>query len=203
MKLIVITTPHFFEGEADVLTSLFRAGLEILHLRKPDAAVEEIEQLLHQLPAEYLDRIVTHEHFQLAISHGLKGIHLNRRNPQAPAGYAGHISCSCHSFEEVIQHKPDCNYVFLSPIYDSISKTGYTSAFTYRNLQEAQQTGIIDSQVIALGGINREHLPQISSLGFGGAALLGDIWQRAGSELINHFHSLLPYTSPNPITPNF
>lgn len=198
MKLIVITTPHFFEGEAAAITSLFHAGLEILHLRKPDASIEDIEHLLHQLPAEYMDRIVTHEHFQLAISHGLKGIHLNRRNPQVPAGYAGHISCSCHSFEEVMQRKSDCNYVFLSPIYDSISKTDYTSAFTYGNLQEAQQTGIIDSQVIALGGINQAHLPQISSLGFGGAALLGDIWKRAGSELLNHFHSLLPYTSPIP-----
>lgn len=192
MKLIVITTPHFFEGEAAAITSLFHAGLEILHLRKPDASVEEIEQLLHQLPAQYRERIVIHEHFQLAITYGLKGIHLNRRNSQAPVGYTGHISCSCHSFEEVVQYKSSCNYVFLSPIYDSISKTGYASAFTYKNLQEAQQAGIIDSQVIALGGINCDHLPEISSLGFGGAALLGDIWQRTDSDLINHFQSLLP-----------
>lgn len=198
MKLIVITTPHFFEGEADAITSLFRAGLEILHLRKPGTSVEEVEQLLHQLPAEYKERIVTHEHFQLALSHGLKGIHLNRRNLQVPAGYTGHISCSCHSFEEVVQHKSNCNYVFLSPIYDSISKTGYTSSFTYKSLLEAQQNGIIDSQVIALGGINRNHLPQICSLGFGGAALLGDIWERTDSGLINHFDSLLSYANPTP-----
>ena len=35
MKLITITVPDFFEGEADAITSLFDAGLEILHLRKP------------------------------------------------------------------------------------------------------------------------------------------------------------------------
>lgn len=35
MKLIVITTPQFFEGEAAAVTSLFQNGLEILHLRKP------------------------------------------------------------------------------------------------------------------------------------------------------------------------
>lgn len=35
MKLITITQPAFFEGEAEAITSLFDAGLEILHLRNP------------------------------------------------------------------------------------------------------------------------------------------------------------------------
>ena len=178
MKLIVITTPHFFEGEAEAITSLFDAGLEILHLRKPGASAEEVEHLLRQLPAEYRPRIVTHEHFHLVALYGLKGIHLNRRNPDIPIGYSGHVSCSCHSLEEVVQRKPACHYVFLSPIYDSISKEGYSSAFSHEVLLEAQRTGIIDSQVIALGGIKREYLPEIESLGFGGAALLGDVWNR-------------------------
>ena len=122
MKLIVITTPQFFEGEAAAVTSLFQNGLEILHLRKPGASAEEMEYFLRQLPMEYMPRIVTHEQFQLASVFGLKGIHLNGRNPQIPFGYKGHISCSCHSLEEVLKHKSDCSYVFLSPIYDSISK---------------------------------------------------------------------------------
>ena len=51
MKLITITVPDFFEGEADAITSLFDAGLEILHLRKPGASYEEMENLLFRLPA--------------------------------------------------------------------------------------------------------------------------------------------------------
>ena len=79
MKLIVITTPQFFEGEAAAVTSLFQNGLEILHLRKPGASAEEMEYFLRQLPMEYMPRIVTHEQFQLASVFGLKGIHLNGR----------------------------------------------------------------------------------------------------------------------------
>ena len=154
MKLIVITTPQFFEGEAEAVTSLFQNGLEILHLRKPGASAEEMGNFLQQLPMEYMPRIVTHEQFQLASVFGLKGIHLNGRNPQIPSGYKGHISCSCHSLEEVLKHKSDCNYVFLSPIYDSISKEGYSSAYSCDTLQKAQQAGIIDSKVMALGGIS-------------------------------------------------
>ena len=179
MKLIVITTPQFFEGEAAAVTSLFQNGLEILHLRKPGASAEEMEYFLRQLPMEYMPRIVTHEQFQLASVFGLKGIHLNGRNPQIPFGYKGHISCSCHSLEEVLKHKSDCSYVFLSPIYDSISKEGYSSAYSCDTLKKAQQAGIIDSNVMALGGISLEHLPEIAVLGFGGAVLLGDIWQQA------------------------
>lgn len=195
MKLLVITTPQFFEGEAAAITSLFRAGLETLHLRKPGASEEEIEHLLRQLPAEYLKRIVIHEHFRLASVFGLKGIHLNGRNPQAPANYAGHISCSCHSLDEVVQRKPACNYVFLSPIYDSISKEGYSSAYSHQTLQEARHAGILDLKVMALGGICREHLFEVESLGFGGAVLLGDIWKRKGTDFIDHFLELKQFSA--------
>lgn len=194
MKLIVITAPQFFEGEVAAIVSLFRAGLETMHLRKPKASIEETENLLRQLPAEYMQRIVTHDHFQLASAFGLKGIHLNGRNPHVPAGYTGHISCSCHSLHEVVKRKPACDYVFLSPIYDSISKEGYSPVYSCKELQEACRAGIIDSKVMALGGISREHLPEIASLGFGGAALLGDIWNRAASSVPSHFRELLSHT---------
>ncbi len=190
MKLIVITTPDFFEGEAEAITSLFNAGLEVLHLRKPGASSEELKHLLHQLPSKYMEYIVTHDHFELVSSWGLKGVHLNGRNPQAPHGYIGHISCSCHSLEEVVQRKPVCNYVFLSPVYDSISKQGYASTYTHESLQEAQQSEIIDSKVMALGGISLEHLPEVKTLGFGGAAVLGDVWKRKGNDFMEHFLQL-------------
>lgn len=138
MKLIVITLPNFFPGEAEAITTLFRYGLEILHLRKPEADLTEIVKLLDQIPEEYHSRIVIHEHFQLVNQYNLKGIHLNRRNPNPPQDYKGNISCSCHTLNEVQLRKPTCNYVFLSPIYDSISKTGYSSAFTICEIQKAQ-----------------------------------------------------------------
>ena len=104
MKLIVITQPEFFEDEAAAITSLFDAGLEILHLRKPGASYEDMDKLLRRLPAEYMERIVTHDHFGLASERNLKGVHLNRRNPAAPAGFTGHVSRSCHSLEKVAEY---------------------------------------------------------------------------------------------------
>ena len=190
MKLIVITTPCFFEGEAEAITALFHSGLQTLHLRKPDASIVEIESLLNKLPPQYMERIGTHEHFCLVSDYHLKGIHLNKRNPHIPENYSGHISSSCHSLNEVVQRKSTCNYVFLSPIYDSISKAGYISAYTHDSLLRACQSQIIDSQVVALGGISAKHFPEIQSLGFGGVAILGDIWSRTGNDFIKYFQNL-------------
>ena len=54
---------------------------------------------------------------------------------------------------------------------------------------------IIDSNVMALGGITLEHLPEIAALGFGGAVLLGDVWQQAKEAFIPHFLHLKQLSS--------
>ena len=97
MKLIVITTPYFFEGEGEILTALFQAGMEKLHIRKPQSRKEELRSLLDAVPAEYHSRIVIHDHFELAAEYALAGIHLNSRNQNIPEGFQGSISRSCHS----------------------------------------------------------------------------------------------------------
>ena len=191
MQIIVITRPDLFDGEAAEITQLFAAGLEILHLRKPEVNREELEALIQEIPSTYHSRIVLHEHFDLAVRYGLCGIHLNRRNSEVPQGYTGAVSRSCHSLEEAVHYKDGCNYLFLSPIYDSISKEGYGAAFSKECLRKAHSEGIIDQKVYALGGITVDHLPEIHSLGFGGAVLLGGIWQREPRERLVYLKKML------------
>lgn len=197
MKLIVITTPTFFIEEDKILTTLFEEGLDYLHLRKPDTAPMFSERLLTLIPEQYHKRIVTHDHFYLKEEFNLMGIHLNHRNPNPPENYTGHISCSCHSIEEVKRKKGPCNYVFMSPIFNSISKQNYLSTYSAEDIRKAAKEGIIDKRVIALGGIDAENIPLIKDYGFGGAAILGDLWNRFDTrfnrdykELIEHFRNL-------------
>ena len=191
MRLIVITSPAFLADEAASVNALFEAGLEILHLRKPHSSIDEVEHLLQSVSEPFRNRIVLHEHFGLVKKYGLKGIHLNARNPVAPEGFHGHISRSCHSLQEVEEWKNVCDYVFLSPIYDSISKEGYGAHFTTEQLQDARSRGLIDEKVVALAGICADNIPEVKFFGFGGVALLGDVWNRKGTEFIPHFHQLL------------
>ncbi len=189
-RIVVITKPDFFEGEVEMLTALFRAGLQCLHLRKPKALAHEIEAFIEKIPKEFWGRIVLHDHLHLVTEYGLGGVHLNSRVNELPAGYRGQVSCSCHSFEEVKRYKKSCDYLFLSPIYDSISKEGYESAFTKKELIEAQHEGVIDEKIIALGGVSIDNLTELRGLGFGGVALLGDIWNREGDKIIDYFKEL-------------
>ena len=197
MKLILITTPTYFVEEDKIITALFEEGLDTLHLRKPDTAPMFAVRLLTLIPEQYHKRIVVHGHFYLKDEYKLKGIHLNGRNPNPPENYKGHISCSCHSVEEVKNRKHFYDYVFMSPIYDSISKVNYYSTYTAEELREAQKAKIIDSKVMALGGINEENLLEIKDFGFGGAVILGDLWNKFDAcsdrdylAVIKHFKKL-------------
>lgn len=197
MKLIVVTTPTFFVEEDKIITTLFEEGLDILHLRKPETPAMYSERLLTLIPEKYHKRIVTHEHFYLKEEFNLMGIHLNSRNPKEPHDYSGHISCSCHSVEEVKNKKHFYDYLFMSPVYDCISKEGYQSAYTPEELRQASKEKTIDNKVMALGGINEGNIPEIKSFGFGGAVVLGDLWNKFDAcsdrdymTLVNHFRKL-------------
>jgi thiamine-phosphate pyrophosphorylase len=197
MKLILMTLPHFFIEEHQILTALFDEGLETLHLRKPDTEPVYSERLLSLLPEEYRKNIVVHDHFYLKNEYGLKGIHLNQRNPEIPRDYKGHVSRSCHSIEEVTQYKKQMDYLFLSPIFDSISKEGYHAPYSPTELRNFSQRGLIDKKVMALGGIDIDQLSRVKDLGFGGAVINGALWRHFDmhrtsdfKELINYFRKL-------------
>ncbi len=197
MKLILITTPTYFVEEDQIITTLFEEGLDILHLRKPQTSPVYAERLLTLIPEKFHKRIVVHDNFYLKEEYNLRGIHLNARNPQIPENYSGQVSASCHSFEEVSKKKETYDYVFLSPIFDSISKEGYQSKFTPEDIREASRAGVIDKKVIALGGINEDTILRVKDFGFGGAALLGGLWGKFDpnldfnyQELIRHFQKL-------------
>ena len=197
MKLIVVTAPTFFVEEDKIITALFEEGLDILHLRKPETPAMYSERLLTLIPEKYHKRIITHEHFYLQEEFSLMGIHLNTRNPKEPHDYSGHISCTCHSLDEVTNKKHFYDYLFLSPIYNCITKSGVTSGFTAEELRQAGKSKVIDSRVMALGGITPDNILEIKDYGFGGAVVMGDLWNKFNActdrdylEVIRHFKKL-------------
>jgi thiamine-phosphate pyrophosphorylase len=87
-----------------------------------------------------------------------------------------------------VRYKDECDYLFLSPIFDSISKQGYSSAFGSDMLRQAADDGIIDDKVIALGGVTFDKLPYLRDLNFGGVAMLGALYSHEGVKRLNQIN---------------
>lgn len=179
---IVITLPHFFDGEAGQIVQLLQSSVDLVHIRKPHSKAEDVEQLIRSISPAYHGRLVLHDHHGLAAKYQLHGVHLNRRNPQPPEGWKGCVSKSCHSLQEVREWRDRCDYLSLSPIFDSISKRGYHAAFTREQIEEARREGIIDQKVLALGGVTFDKMDEVLNMGFGGGMILGDAWKNIAHE---------------------
>ena len=190
MRIIVITPPEFVAHEAETIARLLSHGIWAVHLRKPDSDEAAMRRLIEAIPEAWRPRLVLHDHFSLCAVYGLKGVHLNRRNPSAPTGHRGSLSRSVHSLAELRAAPTSLDYALLSPIFDSISKQGYHAAYDLDLLRQSLNEPLITnslgshaptlgSRTFALGGVSLARLPEVQALGFTGAAMLGDVWQQA------------------------
>ena len=176
MKIIAITSPKVTDADEYIIKGLVKRGIDIVHFRKPDSGIEECRSLLLKLTSGERSKIVVHDYPSLYEEFSLLGIHVNKNVTSLPEGYSGLKTRSCHSFEEVEMYKDDYDYLFLSPIFNSISKQGYMSSFSDAELLQASKEGIIDRKVIALGGVTFDKIPYLKDLNFGGVAMIGAIY---------------------------
>ncbi len=171
MIKIAITPENIvdFRQEAVLVRTILDAGWTRVHLRHPETSTNDMKRLVEAIPQEYHTRLVLHGHFHLCNHFNFGGLHLNHHCPSAPFNYNGQLSRSCHSVEETGDAK-GFEYVTLSPIFDSISKCGYTSRFTPDLLLSLST---IQTPVIALGGVTPERINEIKHYNFSGFAMLG------------------------------
>ena len=173
---ILITLPRILKNEAETLAALCGAGVSIIHIRKPEASEPEIEELLKTLQALGADmsRLTIHYNEPLARRYGLGGVHLRIEELLAGAGEGLRRSCSAHGWTEAERAATDADYVFLSPLFDSISKPGYRSAID--PAEAAERLRRRKGRIVALGGIRPANIARVRRIGFDGAAVLGAAW---------------------------
>ena len=180
--LKIAITPEISDPRNEIgeIRAILDGGWDRVHLRHPSATRDELLGIIEALPSDLHGRIVLHSHFDLTDVFTLGGLHLNHRCPSAPDSYSGPLSRSCHSIAE-IKSDQTYAYVTLSPIFDSISKRGYSSAFTGDDLAGLSD---IDMPVIALGGVTPERIGELKRYNFSGFAMLGALpWSAGASEM--------------------
>ncbi len=172
---IVITLPACYPNEPEAFRALTDAGAGIIHVRKPQATESDLTALLRKVSGEgYCGALTLHHHLALAVQYGLGGVHL-RGADWATVPYGLRKSASCHAWEEVAALTGKVDYVFLSPVFDSISKPGYSAGFNLSDLSGKLHLKT-RPPVVALGGIAPERLSAVCVMGFEGVAALGNVW---------------------------
>ena len=171
MILVGITSENRGVDEAERVTDALRAGFRFVHIRKPQFTDAEMAAYLEAIPREYYPRLTLGSNWGLIDKYSLGGVHL-KPNVNIMTRNGLRISRSCHSIGEVKEYADACDYVFLSPIFDSISKQGYASRFGDDVLRQYASNGLL-SKVVALGGVDAGNIERLRSFGFYGAAVLG------------------------------
>ena len=73
--LIVISNATAVANEARYINAIFDEGLEVLHIRKPEASVDDIRELLEKINSKYYNQIALHQHHEIASEYGIKRWH--------------------------------------------------------------------------------------------------------------------------------
>lgn len=187
MKILLSTSiPH--PQEMDIIRSFFMNEDALFHLRRYDWGEGQVTDFLSQFTKGELEKIVLNHHHFLATELGINRLHFSEQDRSeieeeklqrfADAGFI--LSTSVHELE-TFNKLPACfTYVFLSPVFDSISKEGYKAV----NFDLSHRRK--DIQLIGLGGITKDNYKNVFEMGFDGVAFLGGVWSESKpSEIIN------------------
>lgn len=186
MKIIVISSSDLSDSEHLIIAQLFENGLDILHLRKPKLSTKELSNFISKIPKGFHNRIVIHSHHKLARRFNLMGVHITKshrkrkfrtwftmklnkmKNPNLV------VTASFRSISSLFEDDYNYSYVFLSPVFDSLTNK-FQSGFNSHGLRSALSK--TKHKVIARGGVDINCIEKVNELGFEGMALYSAIWK--------------------------
>jgi len=192
--LVIISSPKAVSDEARIINTLFEEGLKILHLRKPGIEIDELITLLEKIDSQYLHRIALHQHHAIADDFGIKRLHftevMRKESDEEELlqlkSEKNVLSTSIHQMADYQDLSSCFDYTFYGPVFDSISKHGYTSTIPNDFVFPVQLNG---PKPIAIGGIDFTNIQKALDMEFYGVAALGIIWQKPG-ESVQQFKTL-------------
>lgn len=187
MRPIVITQELISDQKSEINTIrelIFEFGCRV-HIRKKNCTVRQLDIFCRELSERTDSRYLTlHGHSELVERYNFGGLHDKERGDLSQDFL---YSTSCHSMLEADDVVSD--YLFLSPIFDSISKHGYSAAYDYDALRAWFATRKCGAKIVALGGIDRTNARLAYDMGFDGVALLGAIWNSTNA--ITNYNNIL------------
>jgi thiamine-phosphate pyrophosphorylase len=188
MKVIVISPSKVKENEIKNVIQMFEAGLDTYHIRKPKFSTKQLQEYIEKIPKQFHNLIIIQSHHNLARKYNLQGVHYTQKHLEKNLRNWWRekmLRISTSSFVKTTSHgklsslydtdEMNFDYVFLSPIFDTITGK-YQSGYYEDSIKAAlQKTG---RKVIARGGVDATRVEKIKELGFYGMALYSSVWDK-------------------------
>lgn len=146
---------------------------DVIQLRAKDVDAGELLRRALRLKEWFRGTLLINDRVDVCLAAGADGVHLPGRRV-APSVLKRRFDLkiagvSCHSIDEVIRAEDEgADYVYLSPIFESLTKPGYGPALGLDVLAEACRQ--VRIPVLALGGVNRSNESLCVTAGAAGIA---------------------------------
>lgn len=201
MKSIVYTPEINIPNEIETISRLFDEGVDFLYLRKINISSAYWYAYIEQFPFGHESQMITAD-FQLLHDLKLGGFHFQQEIVKSLSEedlkenlhllhHSSKISSvTAHDFEELKKYDGVFKHVLISPLYNSISKKDYKSAWDLEELKRyIIQREQNDTLLFAQGGIDIDKIEDVRTIGLDGITLLGYLWNDA-QEAISKFKHL-------------
>jgi thiamine-phosphate pyrophosphorylase len=200
--LYLITDRHQTRGRSlsAAVEEALKGGVRFVQLREKDLTARELLSLaqdIRRLTAEARAHLLINDRIDLCLAVKADGVHLRSnslptRIARKILGDSKLIGVSAHSVEEAQRAQDEgADFIALGPIYATPSKAGYGPPLGLDVLRNVRWR--IKIPVLALGGIQKERIPEVLGAGADGIALISAILaaenpRQAAIDLIDELH---------------
>ena len=171
----------------DSVRIALEGGCRWIQLRMKDASEKELQTTAiaaKELCRQYNATFIIDDNVELVKQIQADGVHLGKRDmpikeARKVLGNDFLIGGTANTFEDVQRHYADgADYIGCGPFRFTTTKKRLSPILGmegYRNIRQQMQLHHINIPIVAIGGINKEDIPQFKAFGLNGIALSGTI----------------------------
>ena len=182
--LYVITDENISHGRthAEITELSIAGGADAIQLRDKSCSSRELVLIgkpLREITRRSSTLFIVNDRLDVALACGAEGVHLGQGDMRtgvarqiAPPGFIIGVSVSTVE-EAILAEQEGADYVALSPTFSTGSKPDAGPGHGLEMLREIRRN--VSVPVIAIGGINRENIPEVIAAGANGVAVISAV----------------------------
>ena len=184
LKLYLVTDRELSLGRSleEVVSEAVKGGVTVVQLREKDASTGEFIELarrLMKLLKPLRIPLIINDRVDVALAVDADGVHIGQsdmsyEDARRLLGPDKIIGLSVESFEDIeAANALDVDYIGISPVYGTPTKTDTAEPFGLEGLRKAVQMSV--HPTVAIGGMNASTIAEVMAAGTDGVAVVSAI----------------------------